>query len=161
MQGGNGSNWDLMSPILANPLIRPDSAAILGARGYFLDLLEIRADSSLFRLRTAQDVIERVKFHNIGPQQVAGVITMTIDGRGYQHAKYSKLAVFFNADKVMRELTVDELKSRMLAIHKVQLKSSSNLLTKTATFDRASGVFRIPSRSTVAFVEHSGVLGQH
>jgi hypothetical protein len=40
------------------------------------------------------------------------------DGRGYQHAKYSKLAVFFNADKVMREVTVDELKGRMLAIHK-------------------------------------------
>ncbi|WP_426209908.1 alpha-1,6-glucosidase domain-containing protein [Massilia sp. TWP1-3-3] len=155
MQGVNGSNWALMSPILANPLIKPDRAAIVSARDYFLDLLEIRADSSLFRLRTAQDVIERVKFHNTGPQQVAGVIAMTIDGRGYQHAKYSKLAVFFNVDKLAREVNVDELKGHNLSIHKVQRKSSSDALAKTATFDRASGVFTIPPRSTVVFVEQS------
>ena len=58
MQGVNGSNWDLMAPILANPLIQPDMAAILSARGYFLDLLEIRKDSSLFRLRTGRRIHE-------------------------------------------------------------------------------------------------------
>ena len=156
MQGVNGSNWELMSPILANALVKPDSAAIVRARDYFMELLEIRADSSLFRLRTAQDVMERVKFHNTGPQQVAGVIAMTIDGRNYKHAKYSKLAVFFNADKVARDVTVDELKGSKLSIHKVQLKSSSDLLAKTATFDRAAGTFRIPARSSVVFVEHAG-----
>ena len=155
MQGVNGGNWDLISPILANPLIKPDRAAIVGARDYFLDLLEIRADSSLFRLRSAQDVIERVKFHNTGPQQVAGVIAMTIDGRGYKHAKYSKLAVLFNVDKVAREVTVDALKGHKLSIHKVQVKSSADALAKTATFNRAGGTFRIPPRSTVVFVEHS------
>ncbi len=155
MQGVNGANWDLMSPILANPLIKPDSAAIMGARDYFKDLLEIRSDTSLFRLRTAQDVQQRVKFHNTGPQQVAGVIAMTIDGRNYQHAKYSRLAVFFNVDKVARDVTVAELKGRKLAIHKTLIKSSADSLARSASVDQASGTFRIPPRTTVVFVEHS------
>jgi pullulanase len=143
----------LMSPILANPMIKPDRAAIIGARDYFKDLLEIRADTPLFRLRTGQEVNERVKFHNTGPQQVAGVIAMTIDGRGYPNARYSQVAALFNVDKVAREVTVDELKGRTLTIHKTLQKSSGDPLAKTATFNSASGTFRIPPRTTVVFVE--------
>jgi pullulanase len=157
MQGVNGSNWDLMSPILVNPLIKPDSAAIISARDTFLDLLEIRADSSLFRLRTAQDVIERVKFHNTGPQQVPGLIAMSIDGKGYQHAKYSRVTVFFNVDKKALDITIPELRSGMLTLHHVQRKSTSDELAKSATYNRATGAFRIPPRSTVVFVETAPV----
>lgn len=159
-QGVNGSNWDLMSPILANPLIMPDRAAIVGARDYFRDLLEIRADTSLFRLRTAQDVIDRLHFHNTGPQQVAGVIAMSIDGRGYQNAKYGKLAVFFNADKVARSVTVDELRGRNLSIHKVHVKSTADTLARTAGFNQASGTFTIPPRTTVVFVENGATAAR-
>ena len=155
MQGVNGSNWDLMSPILANALIKPDSAAIINARDYFKNLLEIRADSSLFRLRTASDVTQRLKFHNTGPEQVPGVIAMTIDGRGYQRGKYNAVAVFFNVDKVARHVVIADLKGHKLSIHKVILKSDADQLAKTATFDQASGTFRIPPRTTVVFVEHS------
>ena len=154
MEGVNKDNWYLMGPILANNLIKPDSAAIVSARDYFAELLEIRKDSSLFRLRSAQDVIERVKFHNTGPQQVAGVIAMSIDGRGYKHAQYKNVAVFFNVDKVAREVTVADLRGRGLSVHKVQRKSEADPLARTATYDRATGTFRIPPRSTVVFVEH-------
>ncbi|WP_229448008.1 alpha-1,6-glucosidase domain-containing protein [Massilia sp. CF038] len=152
MQGVNGSNWELMSPILVNPLIKPDSASIVAARDYFVDLLQIRSDTSLFRLRSAADVNQRVKFHNTGPQQVAGVIAMTIDGVGYQHAKYKQLAVFFNVDKEARDITIPELRNQIFAVHKVQRNSSSDALAKTATYNRASGTFRIPPRTTVVFV---------
>ncbi len=155
MEGVNGGNWNLMAPILANPLIKPDSASIVAARDYFADLLEIRKDSALFRLRTAQDVSERLKFHNTGPSQVPGVIAMTISGRGYKHAQYADIAVFFNVDKVAREVTVADLAGRKLSVHKVHLKSSSDALAKTATFDRATGSFRIPPRTTVVFVAHA------
>jgi pullulanase len=157
MQGVNGGNWDLISPILVNPLIKPGSAAIVSARDTFLDLLAIRADSSLFRLRSAQDVIERVKFHNTGPQQVPGLIAMSIDGKGYQHAKYSRVTVFFNVDKKALDITIPELKARMLSLHQVQRQSTSDELAKTATYNRASGAFRIPPRSTVVFVETTPV----
>ena len=154
MEGVNKDNWPLMAPILANTLVKPDSAAIVAARDYFAELLEIRKDSSLFRLRSAQDVMERVKFHNTGPQQVAGVIAMSIDGRGYKHAQYKNVAVFFNVDKVARDVTVAELRERGLSIHKVQRKSVADPLAKTATYERATGTFRIPPRSTVVFVEN-------
>jgi pullulanase len=153
MQGVNGNNWDLMSPILANPLIRPDSAAIIGARDYFNDLLEMRKDTSLFRLRTAQDVIERVKFYNVGPAQVPGVIAMHIDGVGYQHAKYKSVTVIINVDKVARSLEIPELKWRKFDLHKVQRKSSGDQLTKTAHYNGSGGVFSIPARTTAVFVE--------
>ncbi len=152
MQGVNGSNWDLMSPILVNPMIKPDSAAIVSARDYFVDLLQIRSDTSLFRLRTAQDVIDRVKFHNTGPGQVAGVIAMSIDGIGYQHAKYKKVVVFFNVDKQARDITVSELRNDIFSVHKVQRNSENDALAKTATYNRATGTFRIPARTTVVFV---------
>ena len=154
MEGVNKDNWSMMSPILANPLIKPDTAAIIGARDYFAELLEIRKDSSLFRLRSAKDVIERVKFYNTGPQQSAGVIAMTIDGRGYKQAKYNKVAVLINVDKVAREVTIAELRGQKFNLHKVQRKSEADPLARTAAYNRATGAFSIPPRTTVVFVEH-------
>ncbi|MFB9240951.1 DUF3372 domain-containing protein [Massilia antarctica] len=154
MAGVNKANWEFMSPILANALIKPDSAAIVSVRDYFLDLLEIRNDTTLFRLRSARDVSERLRFHNVGPQQVAGLIAMSIDGRRYPGAKYASVATFFNVDKVARTITIDELKGRKLAVHKVQRKSDNDRLARTATYERASGTFSIPPRTTVVFVEN-------
>lgn len=156
MAGPNGANWDIMSPILANPLIKPDTASIVSARDYFIDLLEIRKDTSLFRLRTAQDVIERVKFHNTGPQQVAGLIAMSINGHRYADAKYKSVTVFFNVDKAAKDMTIAEMQGRRLSVHKVQRKSTSDALAKTASFDPATGTFRIPPRTTVVFAENAG-----
>ncbi|HEX8614249.1 MAG TPA: pullulanase-type alpha-1,6-glucosidase [Telluria sp.] len=154
MAGVNKANWELMSPILANSLIKPDTAAIVSARDYFLDLLEIRKDSTLFRLRSATDVSERLKFHNVGPQQIAGLIAMSIDGRRYPGAKYGSVVTFFNVDKVAKSITIDELKGRKLALHKVQRKSDNDRLAKMATYERASGTFSIPPRTTAVFVEN-------
>jgi len=153
MQGVNGGNWGLMSPILANPLIKPDRAAIVSAGEYFKEMLAIRKDSSLFRLRTAQDVIERVRFHNTGPQQVPGVIAMNIDGHRYQHAKYKSVTVLINVDKVAKSLTVAELRGRRLDVHKIQQRSDSDTLAHTASYNHATGGFTIPPRTTVVFVE--------
>ncbi|WP_229427026.1 pullulanase-type alpha-1,6-glucosidase [Massilia atriviolacea] len=154
MAGVNKANWEFMAPILANARIMPDAAAIVSARDYFLDLLEIRKDSTLFRLRSARDVSERLRFHNTGPQQVAGLIAMSIDGRRYPGAKYGSVATFFNVDKVAKTITIDELKGRKLGLHKVQRKSDSDTLAKTATYERASGTFSIPPRTTAVFVEN-------
>jgi pullulanase/glycogen debranching enzyme len=159
MAGPNSGNWELMSPILANPLIKPDRAAIIAARDYFIEMLEIRKDTSLFRLRTAQDVIERVRFHNTGPQQLAGLIAMSIDGQRYPGAKYKSVSTFFNVDKVAKDLTIADMKGRKLSVHKVQRKSASDALAKTAGFDAATGTFRIPPRTTVVFVENANGTG--
>ena len=155
----NQDNWSLMSPILANPLIKPGMPDIVSAKNTFTDLLAIRKDSSLFRLRTGQDVIERLQFLNVGPQQVPGVVAMRIDGqhpRRYEDAKYSSVVVLFNVDKVAKTLTLAELKGRHLHLHRVQRRSQNDVLARTATYDSASGGFTLPPRSTIVFVERGG-----
>jgi pullulanase/glycogen debranching enzyme len=146
----NQGNWPLMAPILANPLIKPDSRSIITARNAMNELLAIRQDSSLFRLRTAQDVSERLRFHNTGPAQVPGVIVMSIDGRGYADAKYKSVVTLFNVTKTAQTVVVPELAGRKLAGHKLQRKLDS------ASYVSASGSFTIPPRTTAVLVEKDG-----
>jgi pullulanase/glycogen debranching enzyme len=152
----NQASWPLMSPVLANPLIKPDTSAIISARNTMNDLLAIRQDSSLFRLRTARDVAERLRFHNTGPAQVPGVIVMSIDGqhpRRYDDARYKSVVTLFNVTRTAQTVTVPELAGRQLKVHKVQRKSSSDTLARSATYNNASGSFTVPPRTTVVFVD--------
>ncbi|NYE63367.1 pullulanase/glycogen debranching enzyme [Duganella sp. 1224] len=142
----NQANWGLMSPVLANPLIKPDTAAIISARNAVNELLEIRQDSSLFRLRTAQDVQQRLRFHNTGPSQVPGVIVMSIDGRRYADARYKLVVTLFNVTPATQTVTVPELAGRQLKVHKVQRRASG------ASYN-GNGGFSIPPRSAVVFVD--------
>ena len=150
MAGVNQDNWPLMSPILANPLIKPDTGAIVAARDYVNDMLEIRQDSALFRLRTGDEVSKRLRFHNTGPQQIPGLIVMSIDGRvplRNGHAKYRSVVVLFNVDKVAKAIAVPELAGRRLALHHVLRKAG------VGDYDSAGGRFTIAPRSTAVFVE--------
>ena len=153
----NQDMWPLMAPILTNPLIKPDYAAIVRARDYMNDLLAIRQDSSLFRLRSARDVSDRLRFYNTGPQQVPGLIVMSIDGQHptrYDDARYKSVVVLFNVDKVAKSVTVPELRGRHLKLHKLQ-RSGSDALVRSAGYDDAAGSFSIPPRTTVVLVEHA------
>jgi pullulanase/glycogen debranching enzyme len=157
MAGPNQDNWGIMAPILRNPLIKPDTRAILSAKAAFEDLLAIRKDTTLFRLRSAQDVIERLKFHNVGPDQVPGVIVMSIDGSDpgkYAGAQYKSVVVVFNVDKAAKMITVPELKGRKLQLHRIQ-QNGSDEVVKASSFMSASGSFSIPARTTAVFVQNA------
>ncbi len=82
------------------------------------------------------------------------IFVMNIDGTGYANAKYKSVTVLINVDKVARDVTVAELKNRTLAVHAVQMASTSDLLAKTAAYASASGTFTVPPRTTVVFVEN-------
>ncbi len=151
----NRDNWGLMAPVLNNPLIKPDTKAILSARTAFEDLLEIRKDTSLFRLRTARDVSERLVFHNTGPDQQPGMVVMRIDGdtpSRYRDAQYRSVVVLFNVDKEAKTIAIPALKGLKLKLHKVQRKSDDPVV-KTSSYADASGSFMIPARTTAVFVE--------
>jgi pullulanase len=156
LAANNQVNWDLSAPVLRNPLIKPATADIVRAKNYVTDMLAIRKDSSLFRMRTAADIGERMRFYNVGPQQVGGLIVMALDGaspRPYDGAKYKGVVVLFNVDKVAATVTVPELSGRVLSVHPVQQQSVSDTLAKTATYASASGTFTVPGRTTVVFVQ--------
>jgi len=157
----NRDNWGLMTPVLENPLIKPDTKAILSAKASFEDLLRIRSDSSLFRMRTAKDVEERLRFYNTGPDQVPGLVVMHIDGEKpsrYPDARYRSVVVLFNVDKEAKTIAIPALKERRLKLHQVQV-ASDDPVVKTSSYGNADGSFTIPARTAAVFVEKGGSGG--
>jgi pullulanase/glycogen debranching enzyme len=156
LAANNQETWQYAAPVLRNPLIKPAMADIVRSKNYVTDMLAIRKDSALFRMRTAGDISERLRFHNTGPSQVGGLIVMSIDGaspRPYDGANHKAVVVLFNVDKVAATVTVPELAGRTLAVHKVQQASVADTLARTSTYNSANGTFTVPARTTVVFVQ--------
>ena len=67
-----------METFLLNPNIDVQKADMEQMHELFKEQLRIRYSSPLFRLETAEDIHRRVTYHNTGPDQVPGLIVMTI-----------------------------------------------------------------------------------
>ena len=150
----NEKDYPLMKPLLANPALKPSAADIAFARDAFRDLLRIRASSTLFRLRSAADIRERLRFLNTGPAQVPTVLAARIDGAGYPGAGFGAVNYFINVDKVERSIAVPALQGRQLRLHPVH--SAARAADKRAAqsrYDSAAGTVTIPARTAVVFVE--------
>ena len=146
----NGKDFALLKPLLANAALKPSPADIAHARDVFRDLLAIRASSTMFRLRTADDIKQRLRFFNTGPQQEPTVIAAHIDGKGYAGANFKGVSYFINVDKVAHKVTVAEAKGKTLHIHPAH---KSDKRVAEATYDSATGTFSVPARTAVVFVE--------
>lgn len=152
----NGKDYALMKPLLRNPNIKPAPADIAYARDAFRDLLSIRASSTLFRLRTSEDIKQRLRFFNTGPQQVPTVIAAHLDGKGYPGARFKSITYLINVDKVAQHITVAEEKNRNYVLHPVHtaLTAADKRVASEAKYDKSSGSYVIPARSAVVFVEN-------
>jgi pullulanase/glycogen debranching enzyme len=150
----NGRDWPLLQPLLANAAIKPAPADIAFARDAFRDLLAIRASSTLFRLPTAVDVKQRLRFFNTGSSQVPTVAAAHLDGRGLAGANFAGITYFINVDKVGHTVTDPEAIGKRLHLHPVFLADRvADKRATQATFDGATGAFSIPPRTAVVFVE--------
>jgi pullulanase len=148
----NGKDYDIIRPLLANAALKPAPADIAFARDAFRDLLAIRASSSLFRLRSAADILQRLHFYNTGPQQVPTVLAAHIDGKGYAGARFKGVDYLINVDKVAHSVAAE--KGRRLRLHPVHSAAgAADKRAATASYDRATGMFTIPPRTAVVFVE--------
>ncbi|MGH8852815.1 MAG: alpha-1,6-glucosidase domain-containing protein [Telluria sp.] len=150
----NGKDWPLLKPYLANPALKPAPADIAFARDAFRDLLAIRASSTLFRMRSTDDIVQRLRFFNTGPQQEAAVLAGWLDGRNYPGAKYAGMAYLVNVDKVDKRIADPRLRGKRLALHPVhRAPGAADRRAAQARFDSASGSFTVPARTAVVFVE--------
>ena len=152
----NYDRWSIIRPLLANGDIRPGREEILATVHHFREMLRIRKSSPLFRLRTAEDVTERVKFLNTGRDQVPGLIVMEIlddvDGLAPIDPVNRRVVVLVNARKETVEFDAEALKGVPLELHPVQTVSHDELVKQTAyDFERAR--FSVPGRTTAVFVE--------
>jgi pullulanase/glycogen debranching enzyme len=151
----NAKDWPLFKPLLGNAALRPAPEDIAFARDAFRDLLAIRAGSTLFRLRTADEVAQRLRFFNVGPQQEPTVIAAHLDGRGLAGAGFAGMRYFINVDKVAHVVSDEAARGRQLTLHPVHTApSAGDKRAAQARFDAASGAFSIPPRTAVVFVEN-------
>ncbi|XLZ69989.1 alpha-1,6-glucosidase domain-containing protein [Massilia sp. SR12] len=150
----NGKDYALIQPLLANPGLKPTASDIAFARDAFRDMLRIRAGSTLFRMRSAEDIQRRLHFLNTGPQQVATVVAARLDGAGYAGAGFRTVAYFINVDKVEQSIVAPSEAGKAYRLHPVLAgRDAGDKRTLEARFDAASGRFTIPARTAVVFVE--------
>ena len=154
MKSDNQDSWSVMKPLLANASIRPTAAEIAWTRDAFRDLLKLRASSTLFRLRTADDIKARLSFLNTGASQVPTVLAARIDGVGYAGAGFKEIVYLVNADKQAQTLTVDALKGRAYQLHPVHMSATAadKRIAAEARFDASAGRFTLPARSAQVWV---------
>jgi pullulanase len=150
----NGGNWPVIAERLANASIKPLPEHIAWTRDAFRDLLRIRASSSLFRLRTADDVKERLRFYNIGSQQVATTIVGHLNGAGHLNAAFNDVVYLINVDKLSQTIIVPELNGISLSLHPVHANGADERIKSQAKFNTARGSFEVPARSAVVFVRN-------
>ena len=152
--GKNADNWSLMQPLLADPNLKPDPEHIAASVTHAQEMLAVRSSSPLFRLTTEAEVMERVEFHNTGPSQIPGLIVMSItDAVGEDlDPVLEDIAVLFNATDEEQVFTIGEFAGRAFDPHWV-LGESEDPVVRSATYDKLSGTFTIPARTTAVFTD--------
>lgn len=151
----NHASWDIIKPLLAQPQIRPAPQDIAFARDAFRDLLKIRGSSSLWRIGSAAEVLQRLHFYNLGPQQNPAVIVGRLDGAGHAGANFRRMLYFINAATTAQDITVTEERGRGYVLHPVHLapEAADKRPAQSARYDGGSGRFSIPARTALVFVE--------
>ncbi len=159
--GDNQGVWPTMQPLLANPDLAPTPDNIAFARDTFRELLQIRMSSPLFRLQTAVQVQERLQFHNVGAEQLPGLIVMSLsDVTGEDiDPNYDLVVVVFNATPDAVDFANEGFTNLPFTLHPVQ-QSSVDGVVQTAVFDAATGTFTVPGWTTAVFVLPQGSVAQ-
>ncbi len=153
VENENGGNWSTMAPLLRNADIKPTATEIRWTRDAFRDLLKIRASSRLFRMRTSEEIKQRLTFYNTGSDQIATVLAGHLNGNGYTGAHFKDVMYFVNVDKVPQTLTIPAQAGKAYRLHPVhRAHDAADRRAAAATYDAATGRFTLPPRTSVVFV---------
>ncbi|QSX41131.1 alpha-1,6-glucosidase domain-containing protein [Shewanella cyperi] len=154
----NQGNWNTISGISANPNTAASASEIGFAAEVFGEFLQIRHQSKLFRLTTAEDIIARVGFHNVGKRQTQGVIVMSLDdGAGLTDLDpaVDAIVVMVNGTASSQSHTVPTASG--FSLHPL-LASSIDARVRGASFSAGDneGTFTVPAYTTAVFVKAQG-----
>lgn len=155
----NEENWKAQAEFMANQNINIRKEHMQFANRVFREQLMIRYSTPLLRLGNAEEIHRRVGFHNTGPDQVPGIIAMTIsDGQCTSEdldPELDGVLLLFNADTRPQQIDVgiDNLK-----LHDV-LGNGADSIVQTAT--AIDGLITVPQLSAAVFVKpQSGGQGE-
>ena len=143
----NGADWALMRPLLADAALKPAPADMALSRAMFLDLLRIRASSSLFHMGSAADIEQRLRFVPTGNAQL---IAATVDGAGYAGANFKRIVYAINAAATPLAFTVSDAKGEAFVLHPEH--RADQRARRAARFDTTAGLFTVPARTAIVWV---------
>lgn len=154
---GGRSNDDLIH-LATTPEAKVYGSEMMFASSVFNEFLAIRSTSPLFRLTTADDIINRVGFHNIGKNQTQGLIVMSIDdGTGFADidTNYDAVVVIVNGSNSEKIHTVATAAG--FTLHS-KLANSIDSTVASASFAAGEneGSFIVPALTTAVFVKLQG-----
>jgi pullulanase-type alpha-1,6-glucosidase len=148
--GKNADNWPFMQPLLADPALKPGSDDIGDTATHVQEMVAVRASSPLFRLTTEVDVMDTVSFHNTGPDQIPGLIVMSVSDTGDVDPTYDTIMTLFNASDEPQIFTIGDIAGQGFDLHPI-LANSNDIVVRSATYTKATGTFIIPARTTAVF----------
>ncbi len=153
----NQANWPIMAPLLADPDLDPSPLEIHKAVFHFREVLKIRKSSRLFRLRMGKGIRERVQFHNTGPDQIPGLIAMTVsDTAGEVDHQVRRVLVVLNASKEAREVAIP---CAAFVLHPVQA-ASADPVVRGSSYNMGTCTASVPGRTASVFWERRPVDDQ-
>ena len=131
----------------------PDSADIGLINELFRELLAIRYSTPLFHLETAQEVMDKVAFHNTGPDQIPGLLVMTITDRGpgSLDSNVNELVILINAtpeEQTFRPIT--SIIASTTCILSTAIRSTLSFAQRASTVTMARSPFRPGQRQSLS-----------
>ncbi|MCH8536413.1 MAG: DUF3372 domain-containing protein [Alkalimonas sp.] len=151
----NIDNWDQIARLFLNPNTAVEPEQIEFASEVFTEFLQIRSQHPLFRLRTAEDVMARVGFHNVGSNQTPGLIVMSIDD-GIGHAdldpEVDALVVVINGTATEQAHSIPTASG--FDLHPVQQASVDHRVASAMFYQGdGEGTFVVPAQTMAVFVK--------
>ena len=149
----NEANFPFIAPLLREAGIKPAPADIAWTRDAFRDLLRIRASSTLFRLRSAADIKQRLSFPQPANSHDPLLIAGHLQGHGYPGANFREILYLLNAGTQERSLELPSELGKHYVLHPVQRDANAaDSRAKQALYDMANGRFTVPARTAVVYV---------
>jgi len=142
-------HWDAARALLRDPALRPSPEHAAFVAEMFRTFLRIRRECELFRLRTAEEIVRRVAFCNCGPEQVPGVIVMSIAGDPDRHR--NGVLAAWNAAAVEQRVHAPIIEGRALSLHPL-LAASADSVVRRAAIDADEGMLPLPPLSAVIYI---------
>ncbi len=143
-------NWPLITDVLQKSAGRDHvtPAQISLSNAMFLDFIKIRSSSSLFRLRTADEIIKRVSFPNAGENHQAGLVVMKIDNSDLTiDSTIKQIVVVFNNGATQQTFSYKDAKQ--FKLHPVQVKGADTVVKTSKVSGKG---FTVPAFTVAVFV---------
>ncbi|WP_206482890.1 pullulanase-type alpha-1,6-glucosidase [Thalassotalea sp. G2M2-11] len=151
LKSDNEQNWQVITPLLANPELAITSNNIVSVTNNIQAMLKIRQSSPLYRLQTAEEIRNKLHFHNTGRDQIPGLIVMSLTG-----SEQIEQMVLINVTTQAQQYTMESLTGYSFNLHPA-LQGAKDPIVKQSTFAKKEGEFTVPARTVAVFVNQRDI----